>query len=135
MLGKTKKSQTGQYGEDAVCEYLKDHGYKILERNAREKWGEIDIIAKASDKTLCFIEVKALNNMGNSGLNPEDHLTSQKLEKIKRTAQLYVAKHPEMVNEEKGWRIDLAAVDILVLPAGGLTKWTKQFEIRYYENI
>jgi len=128
MLGKTQKSQVGQYGEDSVCEYLKDHGYKILERNAREKWGEIDIVAKAPDKTLCFIEVKALKNMGNNELHPEDHLTSQKLAKIKRTAQLYVGKHPETVNEEKGWRIDLVAVDIL-------TNLEKNYKIRYYENI
>ena len=121
-------SETGRIGEDEACAYLKEHGYKILERNMRETWGEVDIIAKAPDKTLVFIEVKALKNMGNSKLTPEDNLTQQKLGKIKRTAQLYVGKHPELVNEDKGWRIDLVAVDIL-------TETAKQSKIRYYENI
>ena|SRR3989344_6837192 len=129
-------SEIGKLGEDAVCEYIKNRGYKILERNMRKTWGEVDIIAIAPDKTLCFIEVKALKNMGTNGLHPEDHLTSQKLAKIKRTAQLYASKHKDLVNEEKGWRIDLAAVDILALSSvDRLTNPSKDYEIRYYENI
>ena len=51
----TKK--IGDYGELKATIYLKLHGYKIVERNYRTKFGEIDIIAY-NDKCLCFIEVK-----------------------------------------------------------------------------
>ncbi len=35
----------GSWGEQAVAIFLEQHGYQILERNARTKYGEIDIIA------------------------------------------------------------------------------------------
>lgn len=36
--------KVGKIGEDIACKYLKDKGYKIIERNFRRKWGEIDIV-------------------------------------------------------------------------------------------
>ena len=47
----------GKFGEDYTCTYLQGKGYKILERNFRNKLGEIDLIAQEG-KILCFIEVK-----------------------------------------------------------------------------
>jgi len=40
------KKEIGFLGEDAANKYLIDNGYKILQRNFRTKFGEIDIIAK-----------------------------------------------------------------------------------------
>lgn len=47
----------GKAGEDYVQLWLEKKAYKILERNFRKAWGEVDIIARDGD-TLCFIEVK-----------------------------------------------------------------------------
>lgn len=47
----------GRAGEDLVQDYLTSKGYSILERNYRNKIGEIDIIAMDKD-ILVFIEVK-----------------------------------------------------------------------------
>jgi len=44
-------------GEDLACEYLAQKGYKIIERNFRKKYQEIDIIAIHTE-TLVFVEVK-----------------------------------------------------------------------------
>jgi putative endonuclease len=38
--------EVGKIGEDIACKYLKSKGYKIIERNFRRKWGEIDIVCK-----------------------------------------------------------------------------------------
>ncbi|GAH24418.1 unnamed protein product, partial [marine sediment metagenome] len=41
---------------------MKEEGYFILDRNYRNRYGEIDIIAK-KDKCLIFIEVKTRTNL------------------------------------------------------------------------
>ena len=119
------KSETGKLGENIACRYLVENGYKIIERNFRQKWGEIDIIAKAPDKTLIFVEVKTMAGDGGNGLQPEDQLTKAKLKKLQRTASLYAGHWPELIDDNKGWRIDLIA----------LTINDKSYVIKQYENI
>jgi len=140
----TKKSETGKLGEDIACEYLKQNGYMIVEKNFRRRWGELDIIAYAKNGTLVFVEVKALRNYDNdnngmAGLRPEDHLTKSKLTKLKRTAALYAVNNQNLISNKKGWRIDLVAINMPDwVTENSLTEFVKQrgtFDIRYYENI
>ena len=53
--------EIGNLGEDTACEYLKSHGYMILQRNYHSRYGEIDIIASKGD-TVVFCEVKTRKN-------------------------------------------------------------------------
>lgn len=50
--------RTGRSGENRAARYLKRHGYRILERNWRNPFGEVDIIAAKGD-VVAFVEVKA----------------------------------------------------------------------------
>ncbi len=123
------KTKLGRLGEDLACEYLVDKGYKIIGRNYREKWDELDIVARSQDKTLIFVEVKTINTAGgdeNSMIMPEDNLTKSKMRKLKRACQSFALKRPEFVDENKGWRIDLVAIT---------TMSDKEPKIRHYENI
>jgi putative endonuclease len=52
----------GKAGEDAAVQYLCQHGYRILERNFRCRFGEIDLIAR-DGRTLAFIEVKTRRSL------------------------------------------------------------------------
>lgn len=123
----TSKSQIGQIGEDMACKYLKSKRYKIICRNYRQKWGELDIIAKAPDKTLVFVEVKTLQKSNFAGLTPEENLTPAKLKKLKRTASLFAGSNQELIDNQKGWRIDLIAIT--------LTNEEKCCDLKHYENI
>ena len=114
----------GKLGEDLACEYLVKKSYKILARNYRKKWGEIDIISRASDKTLIFVEVKTL--AGDGELSPEDNLTAAKLKKTKRACEAFALHNQDLINGKKGWRIDLIAITL----GNG-----DRPEIRHYENI
>jgi len=125
----TRKTEVGKIGEDLACQYLIENGYKILKRNYREKFDEIDIIARSSEGTLIFCEVKTFSGESNprSGLIPEDNLTKAKFKKISRACEMFVGKHQNLINEKMGWRMDCAAVVI--------DKNLGSHVIRYYENI
>ncbi|MBI2055259.1 MAG: YraN family protein, partial [Candidatus Sungbacteria bacterium] len=107
----TQKSELGQFGEDLACKYLVDKGYKIIERNFRKPWGELDIVVRAPDKTLVFVEVKTMSQ-NEDGIKPEDQLTKAKLHKTQKAASLYAGHYLEKINDKKGWRIDLIALTI-----------------------
>jgi len=51
------KRQIGTFYETCACEYLQEHGIRILKRNYRCKAGEIDIIGKDGN-CIVFFEVK-----------------------------------------------------------------------------
>jgi len=126
--------EIGNLGENIACGYLLNKHWMILERNYRRKSDEIDIIARSNDGTLVFCEIKAFSvgtikrgKADFSRLIPEDNLTAAKLRKISRTCEFFARQHSELINEERGWRIDLLAIDI---GANG-----KALDIRHYENI
>ena len=120
------KSETGNFGEDLACRFLLEKGYKIIERNFRKPWGEIDIIVKDSNKTLVFVEVKTMFETATDGLSPEDQLSYAKFKKIAKTSLGYTSANPNLVDKIRGWRIDLVAIN--------LSK-NKMPDIRHYENI
>jgi putative endonuclease len=126
------KGDTGKLGEDLACEYLIGKGYRILERNYWRPWGEIDIIARAKNNILIFVEVKALKEYPGAGLSPEDNLTSAKLQKLQRTCRQYVAENPDAVRGDRGWQIDLIAIK---LPADIGDASLKNCDAKHYENI
>ena len=49
--------ELGRYGEDLAAKYLAAHGYDVIERNVRYRFGEVDIIAK-KENMLIVVEVK-----------------------------------------------------------------------------
>lgn len=56
----------GDFGEEETVKHLKKKHYKILSRNYKSKYGEIDIIAK-DKKELVFIEVKTRSSKSFGG--------------------------------------------------------------------
>jgi putative endonuclease len=133
-MANTNKSIIGGIGEDIACGYLKKNGYRILGRNYRKKYGEIDIVAIAADKTVVFVEVKTMTaSTGGDGLTPEDQMSSAKLKKTRRIAQIFAAAHPDLVSEDSGWRLDLIAITLRRKGTGEID--TKDSQITHYESI
>ena len=131
----------GKIGEDIAVQYLLNNKYDVSQRNVRYPWGEIDIIARSKDKTLVFVEVKALVKHfcreTEQCFTPEENLHSAKLEKVKRTAYLYANSNPHLIDEKMGWRIDLVAIEINHPNPEGVSikELLKCSAIRHYENI
>jgi putative endonuclease len=51
------RQEVGRAGEEVAVQYLCQQGYRILERNYRCRFGEIDLIAR-DGRMLAFVEVK-----------------------------------------------------------------------------
>jgi putative endonuclease len=98
------RKRTGREGEEKAVFYLKQKGYRILERNYRAERGEIDIIALDQD-TLVFVEVKTKRH-DNFG-EPESWVGRKKQEKIGKAAQVYLQKHSM---EDKDCRFDVIGI-------------------------
>lgn len=101
---KLQKDRLGQQGEEAAIKFLKNKGYRILERNFRCPLGEIDVIAKHQGY-LVFIEVKTRSST-KYGL-PEEAINFYKQRKLKQLAHYYL-KFKKLSNIK--CRIDVVSV-------------------------
>ncbi|MDP2923023.1 MAG: YraN family protein [Candidatus Omnitrophota bacterium] len=81
--------ENGSFYEKKATVFLVLNGYRILERNFRSRFGEIDIIAR-DGKYISFIEVKARNK--SYLVSGKESVDKKKMEKIKKTALFYASK-------------------------------------------
>ncbi len=85
-----KTKAIGDVGEKIVCDYLKDNGYKILEKNAKYLGAEADIIAKDGD-VIVFVEVKTRADARYG--NPAEAVTAEKQRRYVYLANAYMTRH------------------------------------------
>jgi len=78
--------EVGNHAEEIACEWLKEQGCRILERNVYSRFGEIDIIAER-EGVLHFIEVKS-----GTTFEPIYNITPTKLAKLLRTIEHYLQR-------------------------------------------
>lgn len=96
----------GKLGEQAALKLLTKAGYRIIDRNFRSKFGEIDLVAIDGD-TLVFVEVKTRWSR-KFGL-PEEAVNYWKIRSIIKTGEYYKLLHP---NTPELLRIDVVAVEV-----------------------
>lgn len=122
-----RKGSIGQLGEDIACEFLVNKKYRVIARNYRRKWGELDLVTKTPDGALVFVEVKTMNAGGVGSLAPEDNMSAAKLMKLRKTCEAFVVANPKLLNEKRGWRLDLVAITLF--------KEGAPPRIVHYENV
>ncbi len=83
------RKSIGNQGEKLALQYLKNNHFKILNKNFRNRFGEIDIIAQ-KDKIIYFIEVKTRSNLSKG--NPYEAVNQRKINQIKKIAQYFILK-------------------------------------------
>lgn len=100
---------TGMRGERAAARHLKAQGYRILARNLRNKFGEVDLIATTpDDRTLVIVEVKA-GEAGNGNLPPEWRVNKTKQRRLIALAA-QIARQYKLTG--KPIRFDVVGVDL-----------------------
>ena len=117
-----EKKDLGDLGEKIAEDFLKNKGYRILDKNLRySNFGELDIIAKRGND-IVFFEVKTRKKTGPSEFLPEDNITRDKQRKLIKLAEIYLSKNNL---EGVSWQIDILAIE---------TYLNGSFDIRHMEN-
>ncbi|MDO8183925.1 MAG: YraN family protein [bacterium] len=126
MKEKTQKQVTGEKGEQLACDFLVQKGHKIIDRNYRQKWGEIDIISQ-KDKVWHFVEVKTVvrERLREDDYEPEDNIHPWKIKRLSRAIETYILQHH--IDDEADFQTD--AIAVYLKPDGGVWK------IDYLEEI
>ena len=112
--------QKGNTGEKYALKYLKKAGYKILERNMRNIYSEIDIIA-ANREYIIFVEVKSRTS--EDFLRPAVAVDYKKQRKIMSAAHEYLKCN--RINKQP--RFDVAEVYLD-------SETSKPYKINYIAN-
>ncbi|MDO9286144.1 MAG: YraN family protein [Aquabacterium sp.] len=84
----------GDSGEDRALAYLQHQGLRLVQRNyrlaggPRQRAGEIDLILRAPDGTLVFVEVRSRRETSHGGA--AGSVSAAKQRRIVRAAQHYL---------------------------------------------
>lgn len=96
----------GQRGETLAEEFLKRRGCRILDRNFRSRWGELDLIVRDRG-VVCFIEVKTRGS--DACGKPLESVSLFKRRKLIKTALHYLqSKHLG----ECAFRFDVVGIEL-----------------------
>jgi putative endonuclease len=90
------RQRTGQRAEDLVARRLAAAGWRVLERNARTRYGELDIVA-LHRRALVFVEVKA-GRLG-AAFGPERPVLAvdrRKQQRVRRLATAWMAERRDV---------------------------------------
>jgi putative endonuclease len=104
------RRRTGQIAEDLVAARLAAEGWEIVERNARTRYGELDIVA-LDGRVLVFVEVKGAR--AGSSYGPERPILSIDFTKQRKVRRLGTAWMAE--------RLDFPPFDDIRFDAVGVT--------------
>lgn len=99
-----KREKGKEYEEKAVL-FLEGNGYKVIEKNFRCNFGEIDVIADDSE-CVCFIEVKY--RQGIEYGFPGEAVNLKKQKTIFKTAQVFLKKNK--YDFDKNYRFDVVLI-------------------------
>src|SRR3954451_12918168 len=85
------RHRLGRAGEDIALRHLERRGFRLVARNHRTRFGEIDLIVADAD-TLVFCEVKT--RRAGPG-TPWDALGAAKQSQVRAMARAYLAEEPD----------------------------------------
>ncbi len=96
--------ERGHTAEDLAAVYLEETGFAIIARNWRNRWCEIDIVAKRA-KAIHFVEVK-YRRRAEYG-SAVEYVTADKQQRLQRAALAWV-----QANRWHGpFQVDVIAID------------------------
>lgn len=101
------RDNIGLRAEQQACSYLADRGYKVIGRNFRSRYGEIDIIAN-HESTLVFVEVRYRRH--GSLVTPSESVNWTKIKRLRLAIRDFLSRHHGLVCDGDSIRVDLCCV-------------------------
>ena len=111
----------GQYGENLAAEFLRKRGFEILDRNIKESYKELDIVA-LRDNEIVFVEVKTRARFAYG--DASDAMSRKKSSNLRRAVAMYLN---DCKRKYYSVRIDLVAIDI--------NRKEKTAKVRWYKDV
>lgn len=118
--------ELGRAAEDLAAKYLVAIGWKIIVRNVKDQYGELDIVAfdpKEFPQELVIVEVRCRTR--NKVQSAYDSIDRRKMNALLRASEEYI----NCIGWEGFWRIDLIAITIDT--RGSLENWS----LEHVKNI
>jgi putative endonuclease len=109
-----QSQSVGRQGERLAEQHLLDQGARLLERNYRIDYGEIDLLLEQEDQ-LVAVEVKTRDVQDPE--QPEEAVSWRQLRRIARAMATYAMDHDLL---EATWRVDV--VLIVIQPDGSVLR-------------
>ena len=104
------RQRTGATGERIACERIGAAGWTILERNARTRAGEIDLVAR-DGPALVFVEVKTMRSGVRRGPErPALAVGPRKQLRIRRLARAWLAERGRSAGRYSTIRFDVIGI-------------------------
>jgi putative endonuclease len=87
------RHRLGRHGEKLAADHLVRRGYRIIDRNYRTRWGELDIVAY-DGTTLAFCEVKT-RRMAGLQRDPLESIHLNKRSRIRKMASRWLVERTD----------------------------------------
>lgn len=86
------RQRLGSASEDVVAREMIRRGYRVVERNHSEPWGEMDLLCR-NEREIVVVEVRS--RLGeDSGDDALESISAQKRRHVRRAAEIYLASRP-----------------------------------------
>jgi putative endonuclease len=109
----------GALGERLAADHLRRAGYRIVERNYRTRYGELDIVAD-SERCLVFCEVKTRVVGRANGPGALDSIGPDKRRRLRAMAAQWLNERREAVEQPCRDELRFDAIGISISPTGRL---------------
>ena len=117
MIRTDRTKELGRRGEELAAAHFSRLGYRVLDRNHRTRYGELDLVLADEDEaTIVFCEVKA-RRLGSGDWR--DNLHEEKRKQVRTMAAVWLAK---VTDRPFGAELRFDAVGVTVDGRGELVR-------------
>ena len=117
--GLSQQQRLGRWAEQRALRLLQRQGWRLLCRNWRCRWGELDLVCEKPGRLL-LVEVKGRSPGSRDGGGVAVWRGRQR-QRLRRTWNCWLTQHPERAT----WPVEYVAALVPLPPAAGAVRWVR----------